>query len=67
MAINSAVIVRLLYGYCVVRVGKLCPPKPEAEEHAVEEVLEKILMQELKPPGVMLNGHSNKGDTQYIE
>ena len=67
MAINSAVIVRLLCGYCVVRVGKLCPPKPEAEEHAVEEVLKDIVMHQMKPIWMMLYGNGNQCDTKYIE
>ena len=53
--------------FAIGETNSVCPPEPKAEEHEVEEVLEEILMQELKPLGVMLNGHSNKGDTQYIE
>ena len=64
---NSAVIVRLLCGYCAVRVGKLCPPEPETEEHKVEHIFEYIFMQQLKPFRVMFNSDGDKCDTQYIK
>ena len=43
------------------------PPEPEAEKHAVEEILEDIFVHDIKELGVMLNDHGYKCNTQYIK
>ena len=41
----------------------MCPPEPEAEEHAVEEVFEYLFVQEVEQLRMMLNDHINERDT----
>jgi hypothetical protein len=45
----------------------VCPEEPEQEEHTVEEVFEDVVMQQVKPIRMMLNGHRYQGDTKYIK
>ena len=43
------------------------PPEPEQEKHAVEDVLEDIVVQHVKPFGVMFYCNGNQRNTQYIK
>ena len=41
----------------------LAPPEPEAKEHAVEDILEDIIVQHVKPFWMMFYRYRNQCDT----
>ena len=45
----------------------IAPPDPEQEEHAVEDILEDIIVQHVKPFWMMFYRYRNQCDTQYIK
>jgi hypothetical protein len=51
----------------LIAYNPICPPEPEAEEHEVKEILEKVFVQEIKPLWMMLYGNGYQGDTQDVK
>lgn len=52
---------------CCIFCKSLAPPEPEAEEHEVKEILEKVFVQEIKPLWMMLYSNGYQGDTQDVK
>ena len=52
---------------CCVFCNSLAPPEPEAKEHEVKEIFEKVFVQEIKPLWMMLYGNGYQGDTQDVK
>ena len=42
-------------------------PYPQAEHHAVEEVFEDVIVQNVEPIGMLLNKQRDEKYTEYIE
>ena len=57
----------LLLSFRLIAYNPICPPEPEAEEHEVKEIFEKVFVQEIKPLWMMLYGNGYQGDTQDVK
>ena len=52
---------------CCIFCYSIAPPEPEAEKHAVENILEDIIVQYVKPVWMMLYCYGYQCDTQDVK